>query len=285
MKIQISKKILLTEAPPSFLRIIRECLTLPNPKFAEAARMGRWTGSIPPALHFYQDTPDGLILPRGFALQLLRLATQCEVSWQLDDRRRTLPEVEFTFTGKLRDYQQEAAQDILPHDHGVLSCATGGGKTVIDLAVIAKREQPTLIIVHTKELLQQWIDRACQFLAMQPDEIGIIGGGKKRIGERLTIGIVNSIYPIVSEIRERFGFVVVDECHHCPSRTFTEAVSAFDCRFMLGLSATPYRRDGLSKLIYWYLGDVVHTVDKSRLIQECSILQPEVLQRHTGFTT
>jgi len=78
---------------------------------------------------------------------------------------------------------------------------------------------------------------------------------------------------------------VVDECHHCPSRTFTEAVSTFDSRFLLGLSATPYRRDGLSKLIYWHLGDVVHTVDKSRLIREGSILKPEVIQRHTRFST
>ncbi|OPY13245.1 MAG: excinuclease ABC subunit B [Syntrophus sp. PtaB.Bin001] len=283
MKIICSNKIILQDVPSRFTRIIRERLTMPNPVYAEAEKRGRWTGNISRELRFYEDTPEGLIIPRGFARQLLRLATQYEVSWELDDRRRVLPEVEFIFTGKLRDYQMEAVQDVLKHDHGVLFCPTGGGKTIIALAVIAKQGQPALVIVHTKELLHQWIDRAVQFLGMEQDEIGIIGGGKKRIGERLTIGIVNSIYPIAEEIREHFGFAIVDECHHCPSRTFTEAVSAFDCRFMLGLSATPYRRDGLSKLIYWHLGDQVHAVKKSRLIRERSIIKPEIVIRQTGF--
>jgi superfamily II DNA or RNA helicase len=151
------------------------------------------------------------------------------------------------------------------------------------LSAIAARKQPALIIVHTKELLQQWIDRASQFLNLDPSEFGIVGNGKRRIGDRLTIGIVNSIYPIADEIKDHFGFVVVDECHHCPSRTFTEAVSAFDCRYMLGLSATPYRRDGLSKLIYWYLGGQAHAVDKAQLVREGSILKPELVTRQTNF--
>ncbi len=285
MKMICSNNIILREVPLHFTRIIQGRLTVPNPAYTEAVKRGRWRGNIPPALYFYRDAREGLILPRGFARQVILLATMHKVSWELDDRRRTLPEEEFEFTGKLRDYQAEAVQDILKHDFGVLSCATGGGKTIIALAVIAKRRQPTLVVVHTRELAEQWRDRACQFLEMTPDEIGIIGSGKKRIGERLTVGIVNSIYPISSQIRERFGFIVIDECHHCPSRTFTEAVSAFDCRFMLGLSATPYRRDGLSKLIYWHLGDQVHAVDKSHLVREGSILKPEVIQRHTRFST
>jgi len=285
MKIIVSNHILLQEAPPRFARIIREKLTIQNPAFIEAKKRGRWTGSLEQELRFYQVKSEGLILPRGFVLQLIRLATQTETSWKIIDQRRTLPTMEFIFTGKPRDYQREAVQDILQHDFGTLSAPTGSGKTTMTLAVIAKRKQPTLIIVHTKELLQQWIDRTCQFLGMHPDEIGIIGNGKKRIGEKLTIGIVNSIYPIADEIKDKFGFVVVDEAHHCPSRTFTETISAFDCRFMLGLSATPYRRDGLTKLIYWYLGDQVHAVDKARLIQEGNIMKPEIITRRTGFVS
>ena len=122
------------------------------------------------------------------------------------------------------------------------------------LYVIAERKQPALVIVHTKELLYQWQARAVQFLGLQKDEIGLIGDGKKTIGDRLTIGIVNSVYKIAADIREHAGHLIVDECHRCPSRTFTEAVTAFDSRYMLGLSATPWRRDKLSKLIYWHLG-------------------------------
>jgi len=285
MEIIVSNHIELRNVPPTLARIIRECLTLENPKYAEAVKRGRWTGNLEKDLHFYQDTPGGLILPRGFVLQLLHMTTKAEISWRIIDQRRTLPSVDLTFTGKLRPYQAEATRNVLKHDFGCLSASTGSGKTTMALSVIAARKQPTLIIVHTKELLQQWIDRSCQFLDMAPEEIGVIGGGKKRIGDRLTIATVQSLYKIAGEISRNFGHIIIDECHHCPSRTFTEALSAFDSRFMLGLSATPYRGDKLSRLMYWSLGDKVHEVDKARLEKEGSILKPEVIIRNTGFVS
>jgi len=283
MKISVSDKIILQEGPSHFTRLIREQLSMPNPVYIEAQKRRRYTRNIPQTLTFYARTGNDLIVPRGYALHLLRLATKHEVSWQIDDHRRTLPGVEFSFAGKLRDYQEEAVKDAMKHEFGVLNAPTGSGKTTMAMAIIAARKQPCLVIVHTKELLQQWIDRACQFLNMTPDEIGVIGNGERRVGERLTIGIVNSIYQRTDEIKNHFGFMIVDECHHCPSKTFTEAVSAFDCRFMMGLSATPWRRDGLSKLIYLYLGDEVHQVDQARLMEQGSIMKPEIIQRPTRF--
>jgi superfamily II DNA or RNA helicase len=73
-------------------------------------------------------------------------------------------------------------------------------------------------------------------------------------------------------VRGSFGHLVVDECHRTPSRTFTDAVTEFSTRFMLGLSATPWRRDGLSKLIFWHLGDVQHEIQKAELIQSGDVL-------------
>jgi len=285
MIISVSNKIILKNAPSPFANIVKERLTMPNPAYTDAVKMKRWTGHIPKTLSYYEHNGNDLIVPRGFARQLIQLATQGEVSWKVEDRRRVLPDVDVVFKGTLRDYQQEAIADVLKHDHGVLNAATGSGKTTMTLYTIAARKQPCLVIVHTKELLNQWIDRATQFMNMERDEIGVIGDGKRQIGKRLTVGIVNSIYPIADEIKQHFGFIVVDECHHCPSRTFTEAISQFDCRYMLGLSATPYRRDGLSKLIYWHLGDMVHQVDKHRLIQTGSILKPEIVTRQTHFST
>jgi superfamily II DNA or RNA helicase len=79
------------------------------------------------------------------------------------------------------------------------------------------------------------------------------------------VALVQSLYKCARQVAPYIGHLVVDECHRAPARTFTEAVTAFDCKYMLGLSATPWRRDGLSKLIYWYLGRKVFEIDRQEL--------------------
>lgn len=284
MRIEINSKLKITGAPESLKRSISDRLTFPNPKFLEAERMGRWTGDIPEFLQFYEIAPDGtLTIPRGFAHQLFKILSSNGIRPEIIDHRRTLPEVDFHFTGTLKPFQQEAVDAMLKKDSGVLSAATGSGKTIMALDIIAVRKQPTLIIVHTKELLNQWIERIETFLGIPRTKIGVIGSGKRKIGHKITVGLVQSIYKCADEVSKHIGFLVVDECHRVSSRTFTEAVSSFDSKYMLGLSATPWRRDGLSRLIYWHLGDVQHEVDKDDLIENGDILRAEVITRQTDF--
>jgi superfamily II DNA or RNA helicase len=186
---------------------------------------------------------------------------------------------EFPFKADLRPYQQEAVARILEHDFGVLEAGTGSGKTIIALAVIAQRRQPTLVLVHTKELLYQWAERARNFLGV---EAGLIGDGHFEINP-FTVAIVNSARRRLDELSPLFGQICVDECHRVPATLFTEVVTAFNCRFSLGLSATAFRRDGLTKLIYIYLGDRVHQVDTNELLTSGAILKPEYIQRPTEF--
>ncbi|HIJ90342.1 MAG: DEAD/DEAH box helicase, partial [Desulfobulbaceae bacterium] len=153
------------------------------------------------------------------------------------------------------------------------------GKTVIALAVIAKRRQPTLVLVHTKELLYQWAERARTFLGV---EAGLIGDGNFSLAP-ITIAIVNSARNRLSELPAHFGQLCVDECHRVPASLFTEVVTAFDCRYLLGLSATAFRRDGLTKLIYMYLGDRAFKVENLDLHESGAILKPEFIQRATEF--
>jgi len=141
-----------------------------------------------------------------------------------------------------------------------------------------------LIVVHSRELQDQWIARIETFLGIPASEVGIIGGGKMKVGDRVTVALVQSLYKVAPEVAPNFGNLIVDEAHRAPSRTFTEAVTAFDCRYMAGLSATPWRRDGLSRFIYWYLGDKVHEVDKDALVEAGHVLQAEVITRETDFT-
>lgn len=284
MMISLSHELVLTSVPPALVNRIKVTFSMVNPEWIENERMGRYQWQTEQVLRFYRYTADGWHLPRGAMGLLIYFCRELGVSYQIDDQRRSLEPVPFTFAGELRGYQHRAVNEVLSRDFGVLEAPTGSGKTTMALAVISERKQPTLIIVHSKELLNQWRDRIQQFLGIPGKEIGQIGGGKFQIGKQVTVGIINSIYPVARDIRQHFGMIVVDECHRCPSRTFSEAVSAFDSRFMLGLSATPYRRDGLSSLIGWHLGRTVK-IAASELSCQDIIKKVQVRARHTAFTS
>jgi superfamily II DNA or RNA helicase len=281
--IEISNQVTIKGASRAIINEIKEPLTLVNPDYIEKKKRNRWIGQTQRELHNYEETDSGVIVPRGFLPQSISIAKQAGERFQFIDRLRVLPEVNFQFYGILRPFQGQAVKAMLARDIGTLTAPTGSGKTVIALSSIAQRKQPVLIITHTKELLHQWIDRIHQFLGIPIDEIGIIGDGKKRIGKQITVALVQSLYKCASEVAPYIGFLIVDECHRTPSRTFTEAVSAFDCKYILGLSATPWRRDGLSKLIFWYVGNVVHEVDKANLVESGDVLRAEVISRETSF--
>jgi superfamily II DNA or RNA helicase len=151
------------------------------------------------------------------------------------------------------------------------------------LYLIARRRQPTIVVVHTKDLAHQWLARIEQFLGLPEKDIGFIGGGRRRFGNQITVALVQSLYKCTAEIAPRVGHLVVDECHRTPSRTFTEAVRAFDTRYMLGLSATPWRRDRLSKLIFWHLGNVQWEIASQTLVESGDVLCAEVILRETEF--
>lgn len=286
LTITIKENLRLENVPAGLMQTLVEKLQFLNPKWLENERMGRWNRGTPKLLKFYDRVGrSGLWLPRGYIRHLINLCRFQGIQFRIDDRRRTLEPVDFTFKGRLKPFQKVAVDAMLAKDFGTLSSATGSGKTVMALYIIARRRQPALVIVHTKELAAQWVERIGTFLGIAPEAVGFIGGGRKRIGEKISVALVQSLYKCADEVSDHIGFLLVDECHRCPSRTFTEAVSSFDSQFMLGLSATPYRRDELSKLIFWHLGDMHHKVDKSRLIQTGDVLPARVVFRETDFAT
>ena len=258
-------------------------LTMVNPKWLENERMGRWNRGTPRVLRLYSKWKDSLWIPRGYMRRLLIQSRENDLDPQIDDQRRALPEKDFTFSGTLKTFQAKAVAKMLSKEFGTLSAPTGSGKTVMALYMIAARKQPTLIIVHTKELAFQWIAAIEQFLGIEESEVGLIGAGKHKTGEKVTVALVQSLYRCADEVYKGVGHLVVDECHRAPSRTFTEAVTEFDSKYMLGLSATPWRRDKLSELIFWHLGDVHWEVDKSQLVADGHILRVEVICRETDF--
>ncbi len=220
MKIIVNNRAEIFEAPEQVRREIINRLTIKNPKWIDNQKMNRWQGETPEYLHhFWEPGPGRLIVPRGFVRQLATIARQHNVAFEWEDRTRELPEIPFRFHGELRPYQEASVKAVRSRRFGTLQSPTGSGKTAMALFVIAERQQPTLVIVHTKTLLEQWRERITQFLGIPKKEIGVIGGGKCEIRD-ITVATVQSIYKIADSIKRYFGFVVVDEAHHCPSRTF-----------------------------------------------------------------
>lgn len=284
MKIILSNKLILEDVPKDFEHDLTHRLKFINPVWAENDRRGRWNGRTPKFLTFFDRTDSGGIeIPRGYIRRLLLECRNQNQPYLLDDRRKSAPPVTFSFDANLQPFQQKAVDRMLSKEFGVLCAPTGCGKTVMALYMIAVRAQPALIIVHTKELARQWIERISRFLAIPRDEIGLIGSGKREIGEKITVAMVQTLYKHTDEAAQKIGFLVADECHRAPSRTFTEAIAAFDSRYMLGLSATPYRRDKLSRLICWYLGDLHYKIESAELVDQGHILQADIVFRKTAF--
>jgi superfamily II DNA or RNA helicase len=280
----LSNKLKVKDLPDSIKSELEEKFTIINPKWLENERMGRWNRGIPRVLKYYRKAgKNGITIPRGYARQLLFTLRKHQIDWVIDDRRTFLTDVDYEFSGVLKPFQQKACKDMLAREFGTLCAPTGAGKTVIALSMVASRRQPTLIVVHTKDLAFQWIRQIESFLGIPEDQVGLWGAGRKKIGEKVTVALVQSLYKNADKMSGRFGFIVVDECHRAPSRTFTEALTDFDTKYMLGLSATPWRRDRLSKLIFWFLGDTHHEIQKTSLVKSGDVLAADVVVRDTEF--
>jgi len=263
MTVEISNEVRLGNIPSSFADAVKAELTIPFPQYVEYLGVPWNTENLSEGIEYYKEvTPDELIIPSGFTSNLLQMAEGQGIKYQIKDKRRTLQPVEFEFDGMLNPAEEKGLKDCLANDFGVLNAPKGSGKTVMALAAIAARKQPCLVVVHSKPLLLKWLDQAPLFLTMDREEIGIFGDGYDWIGDRLTIGIADSVYPIAGAIKDYFGFLVLDECENCSEWTFGRLVNEFDCRYKLGLASSALREDGYnSKLMNFYLGDEIHYND------------------------
>jgi superfamily II DNA or RNA helicase len=195
------------------------------------------------------------------------------IPYKIIDKREKKEPIDFDSTIELLDHQEIALERIREKDFGVIVSPPGSGKTIIGLEIIAEKRQPALIIVHRKQLLDQWIERIQDFLKIQKKEIGQIGNQKKKIGKHITIAMIQSISRIddFSEIGNAFGTIIIDECHHIPAKSFREAIVNFNAFYLYGLTATPKRKNNDQKLIFVYIGNVLHQVNQTEFLAERNI--------------
>jgi superfamily II DNA or RNA helicase len=284
VRLTIAQRVTVHQPPADFATELQSKLTLPNPEYTKAVKREAYVGHLDEHVRYYVWRGEDIVIPRGAVGLVLWLARRHGIRPQIDDQTRTLDPVEFTFNGELRPYQKLAVGDVTKYDCGTLQAPTGSGKTIMALGAIAQRAQPALVVVHNKTLADQWVKRAGTFLGIPAAEIGRIGGGEQTVGNRLTIAIINSLAKCARDVAPKVGHLVVDECHRVVASRYAKTIGAFDARYRLGLSATPYRRDGLTKVVSWIMGATVK-VDKAPLVDSGAILPTEVDQRRTFFST
>jgi superfamily II DNA or RNA helicase len=202
-------------------------------------------------------------LPRGCVDDLSTLLAEHGICLAIDDQRELGERLSHRFHGDLTPAQEKAAQALLPHELGVFVAPPGVGKTVVGTYLIAARSRATLVLVHRKPLLEQWVAQLSLFLGVPSSEIGQIGGGRNRPNGRLDVAMLQSLTRkgAVDDAVAGYGHVIVDECHHVPASTFERVLNEVRARFVTGLTATPHRRDGQHPILHMQCGPVRFAVD------------------------
>ena len=203
----------------------------------------------------------------------------------VDDQRHAGEPLDLRFQGELTPVQEQAAQALLAHDAGVFVAPPGVGKTVVGTYLVAARGRSTLVLVHRQPLLDQWVAQLAMFLGLDPKAIGQIGAGKRRPTGRLDVAMLQSLVREgrVDDVVAGYGHVIVDECHHVPAVSFERILSEVKARYLIGLTATPRRRDGLHPILEMQLGPVRFAVDaKSQAARRP--FDHRLVVRETAFT-
>ena len=199
------------------------------------------------------------IRTRGCLGDVLALLNANNISYQVDDKRFNGEEIQAEFAGTLRPDQDKAVKAMLKQETGVLCAPPAFGKTVTAAAIIAKRSVNTLILVHRKELMLQWRERLGTFLELGTIKVGNRGGGRRKLHGKIDIALMQSLARNPEDnVIEQYGQIIVDECHHISATSFEGLLKQSKARFVLGLTATPIRRDGWHPIIFMQCGPIRH---------------------------
>ncbi len=271
--------------PSSALCRIMNIAAFQNPEFYQYQAMRMSTFGKPRIISCGSDDGKYIALPRGCLDTLAELMAANSVTIDLRDKRSAGNAIDVSFTGKLRPDQVAAANELLRHDNGVLSAATAFGKTVVAAHCIAARSTNTLVLVHRAQLLDQWRERLAEFLSVPPNSIGQIGGGKQKRTGILDVATIQSLQRngTVKDLVAEYGQVIVDECHHIPAFTFEAVLKQVKAKYVLGLTATPIRKDGHHPIVIMQCGPVRVKIG-SKQNSSSGIQQHVVIPRTTSFS-
>jgi len=270
--------------PPALRNRLVRLAAFQNPEFYKAQAMRLPTYDKPRIVACAEDYPQHIGLPRGCLEDVRKLLSGLKIKAVVRDERCEGKPLEVSFNGELRSEQKAAAEALIAHDIGVLSATTAFGKTVVAAWLTAKRGVNTLVLVHRRQLLEQWVERLATFLGLPVKAIGRIGGGRKKPTGMLDVAVIQSLVRkgVVDDRVGEYGHLVVDECHHLPAQSFEQVARRAKARFITGLSATVTRKDGHHPIIFMQCGPIRYRVDAKQQAAARPFTHT-VFVRPTGF--
>lgn len=272
------------DLPPAMLNRLLRLAAFQNPEFYKAQAMRLSTYDKPRVIACGEEFVQHIAVPRGCLTETLTLLEAHKIRPEVRDERYAGTAIDAKFQGQLRPFQEEAVAKITAHDEGILCAPTAFGKTAVAAWLIAKRKVNTLVVVHRQQLLDQWQERLGMFLDLPAKSIGHIGGGKTDRTACVDVAVIQSLYrkDEVKDFVADYGQVIVDECHHISAFTFEQVMRQVKAKYVVGLTATPTRKDGHHPIIYMQCGPVRFNMS-ARTMTETTPFEHKVTPRHTEF--
>jgi len=264
--------------PQHIVGRLRKTATFPNPEFYKRQRMRMQTYPHTRFIFSGELRPDELVLPRGLLDQIVLILERAGAQIVTRDERLARRRMAVAFAGELTQRQKGAVNALKKTDTGVLVAPPGFGKTVVGCALIAERGVSTLVLVHRQPLLDQWKESMVRFLGLDSKDIGILGGAKRTITGRLDLVMLQTLTRRgdIGELAHQYTHVIIDECHHIPAVSFEAVLKQLPARYVLGLTATPYRKDGLETILFQQCGPVryeIASADEGKLDKSVTIVE------------
>lgn len=287
LTVRIDSRLRLPEdLPKELIKALKNSTTHKNPDYSKKRAMGFWVGDTPASVSTWREDDSGFSLPRGATARLREAAQHYGIPLLWNDQRVESPVEWGPLQTVSRDYQEQGIDKCIHVQQGIIKAPTGSGKTHMALGVLPEIGQRAIVIVRDRNLLEQWLDRCQGTLGLDPNEVGIVASGKRRIGKRLTLALQQALYSKtfpLADFASKFGAVIVDEVQDTAAKTVQETVDAFAAKYRLGFSADHTRRDRKEFLIEDLFGNVIFAVDRTHLEQKGSVVPVTVRLVPTDF--
>ncbi len=284
---------------PGIQNGIRRLAQFSNPVFYRNRAIGNSNFDTSPRIYLGKDLRDGdsgyIQIPRGLLEELESKLDKAGIGYEITDERCEGKSIDCHFNGELRPVQKTALAGLAAHDNGILHAATAFGKTVVCSALLAEKKVPTLIILESSALVEQWKESLDIFLGIdeelpkyatktgrvkqRKETVGVLSGSRDSTTGIVDIAMAGSVLVYIwgtksggfSKLLDKYGMIICDECHHSASDTVSEILKYTSSRYVYGVTATPVRGDKLEKINYMLIGPVRYRYTTKEMSKEQGI--------------